>query len=441
MEIEKDFPSSDFFFTKYSYLNKEDLLDAQPVLKHALQFYGISCTLDMDEGFMTLSALRRHVHEDIFIKANVVINLFFEDNISKVAKFQSADPLLFALEFLYNPQYDIIKIGYQVGGLCTKYAIPEGHYWGLRSIFQGPGGCFLKDLQELTGCSIVVCGHDVLATGSFNGLRIVRMIVEDCFVYRVAAEYLINRVKEAGVHCARVMNVWFQNKQHGPLEVDENGIPQKRDNSKPIEEESNSCGDNIYYRTNFPKDKEKYVLEAWPKVKSFLEEHGISCELHLVESFMIISRAKRDVDQDIFDKARAVLDLLPSDRTPQAIELLNARQYEIIKFGNQDYGLISKFGIKKVEPGEWKELLIGPDDIYIKALRELTDCFIVVNWKTETVVATGSFEGLRLVRIVVEDCIYYKVHAGHLIDKIRTRGARAYYGTLRFVKVAESFGF
>ncbi|CAN6699454.1 unnamed protein product [Malus baccata var. baccata] len=404
MEIEKDFPSSDFFFTKYSYLNKGN-----------------------DEGFMTLSALRRHVHEDIFIKANVVINLFFEDNISKVAKFQSADPLLSALEFLYNPQYDIIKIGYQVGGLCSKYAIPEGHYWGLRSIFQGPGGCFLK-------------GHDVLATGSFNGLRIVRMIVEDCFVYRVAAEYLINRVKEAGVHCARVMN-GFQNKQHGPLEVDENGIPQKRDNSKPIEEESNSCGDNIYYRTNFPKDKEKYVLEAWPKVKSFLEEHGISCELHLVESFMIISRAKWDVDQDIFDKARVVLDLLPSDRTPQAIELLNARQYEIIKFGNQDYGLISKFGIKKVEPGEWKELLIGPDDIYIKALRELTGCFIVVNWKTETVVATGSFEGLRLVRIVVEDCIYYKVHAGHLIDKIRTRGARAYYGTLRFVKVAESFGF
>lgn len=43
---------------------------------------------------MTLSALRRHVHEDIFIKANVVINLFFENNIPKVAKFQSADPLL-----------------------------------------------------------------------------------------------------------------------------------------------------------------------------------------------------------------------------------------------------------------------------------------------------------------------------------------------------------
>lgn len=46
-----------------------------------------------------------------------------------------------------------------------------------------------------------------LPKGSFNGLRIVRMVVEDCFVYKVSAESLIARVtKEGGLLGWSAMN-------------------------------------------------------------------------------------------------------------------------------------------------------------------------------------------------------------------------------------------
>ncbi|XP_070666489.1 KRR1 small subunit processome component-like [Malus domestica] len=108
-----------------------------------------------------------------------------------------------------------------------------------------------------------------------------------------------------------------------------------------------------------------------------------------------------------------------------AIKLLNARQYEIIKIGYEDDGLIAKFGIDERECDERKELLLGPDDIYIKPLEELTGCFVIVNWNTDTVIATGLFEGLKLVRMIVEECIVCKIPAVDIINKIRTRGAGA----------------
>ncbi|XP_050118286.1 KRR1 small subunit processome component-like isoform X3 [Malus sylvestris] len=144
----------------------------------------------------------------------------------------------------------------------------------------------------------------------------------------------------------------------------------------------------------------------------------------MAEGFMTIAIA-RTVEQDIFDKARVALDLLPSDLAPWAIKLLNARQYEIIKIGYEDDGLSAKFGIDERECDERKELLLGPDDIYIKPLEELTGCFVIVNWNTDTVIARGLFEGLKLVRMIVEECIVCKIPAVDIISKIRTRGAGA----------------
>ncbi|XP_050118270.1 KRR1 small subunit processome component-like isoform X1 [Malus sylvestris] len=208
------------------------------------------------------------------------------------------------------------------------------------------------------------------------------------------------------------------------MEIEGNSILEKHNELEPSDEDPYSYVDNIYYRSDFTKDEENYVLGAWPKVKSFLEDHGVSCELHLAEGFMTIAIA-RTVEQDIFDKARVALDLLPSDLAPWAIKLLNARQYEIIKIGYEDDGLSAKFGIDERECDERKELLLGPDDIYIKPLEELTGCFVIVNWNTDTVIARGLFEGLKLVRMIVEECIVCKIPAVDIISKIRTRGAGA----------------
>ncbi|PQQ04656.1 hypothetical protein Pyn_27509 [Prunus yedoensis var. nudiflora] len=71
---------------------------------------------------------------------------------------------------------------------------------------------YIKDLEKVAGGIHVVHGicrtsrmrkwqeDVVMAMGSLEGLRVLRMIVEDCFVYKVSAGSLITKIKEMGVH-------------------------------------------------------------------------------------------------------------------------------------------------------------------------------------------------------------------------------------------------
>ncbi|CAL2274557.1 unnamed protein product [Prunus armeniaca] len=61
---------------------------------------------------------------------------------------------------------------------------------------------YIKDFEdgEVAGGILVVDEDVVVATGSLEGLRVLRMIVEDCFVYKVSAGSLITKIKEMGVH-------------------------------------------------------------------------------------------------------------------------------------------------------------------------------------------------------------------------------------------------
>ncbi|XP_068343055.1 KRR1 small subunit processome component-like [Pyrus communis] len=168
-EIEKVYPSSNFFsFSAHFPKDKEKYVqEAWPMVKSALEFYDISCSLDLVEGSMTISALRWHVSEVIFIQARIVLFLFSTSTVSA----------------------------------------PEELFPELKAFLVGPNCSYLKALQELTSCFVVVHDDVVFAKGSFNGLRIVRMVVEDCFVYKVSAESLIARVtKEGGLHGWNAMN-------------------------------------------------------------------------------------------------------------------------------------------------------------------------------------------------------------------------------------------
>ncbi|XP_042413776.1 KRR1 small subunit processome component homolog [Zingiber officinale] len=156
------------------------------------------------------------------------------------------------------------------------------------------------------------------------------------------------------------------------------------------------------FSTLFPQYLEKYLQEAWPKVKSALKEFGVSCELNLVEGSMTVSTTRKTRDPYIIMKARDLIKLLSrSVPAPQAIKILNDEmQCDIIKIGN----LIRN----KERFVKRRERLLGPNLSTLKAIEILTECYILV--QGSTVAAMGSFKGLKQVRRIVEDCIHNQMH-------------------------------
>lgn len=156
------------------------------------------------------------------------------------------------------------------------------------------------------------------------------------------------------------------------------------------------------FSTLFPQYREKYLQECWPIVKGALKEHGVACELNLVDGCMTVSTTRKTRDPYIIVKARDLIKLLSrSVPAPQAIKILNDEmQCDIIKIGN----LVRK----KEQFVKRRQHLVGPNSSTLKALEILTGCYILV--QGSTVAAMGSYKGLKQVRKIVEECILNKMH-------------------------------
>ncbi|CAN6475973.1 unnamed protein product [Victoria cruziana] len=151
------------------------------------------------------------------------------------------------------------------------------------------------------------------------------------------------------------------------------------------------------FSVKFPSYREKYLQEAWHIVKQALKEHGVACELNLVEGTMSVTTTRKTRDPYIIIKARDLLRLLArSVPAPQAFKILNDEmQCDIIQIGN----IIRN----KERFHRRRQRLLGSNNTTLRAIELVTGCYMLV--QGYTVAAMGSFKGLKQLRKIVEDCM------------------------------------
>ncbi|KAI0069193.1 hypothetical protein BV25DRAFT_1818172 [Artomyces pyxidatus] len=151
------------------------------------------------------------------------------------------------------------------------------------------------------------------------------------------------------------------------------------------------------FATLFPKYREKYLREAWSAVTQALDTHHIACTLDLIHGSMSVRTTRKTYDPYIILKARDMIKLLARGvAVGQAVKILDdAVACDIIKIGN--------IVRNKERFVKRRQRIIGPDGSTLKAIELLTQCYVLVQGSTVSVM--GPYKSLKEVRRIVLDCM------------------------------------
>ncbi|KAM1771357.1 hypothetical protein ACFX11_046188 [Malus domestica] len=185
------------------------------------------------------------------------------------------------------------------------------------------------------------------------------------------------------------------------MEKNENGVVPQQEESKMVDFGPSSKGEDglleslptkkkrlRFFRTPVPKIFKNNITKVWPVVESALLEHDMSGEL--VDDCMRVSTTEKTRDPKVLDKAKGVTRLLARN-FPARLENFYKRRGR----------------------------LIGPEKSTLKALCKVTGCYVIVSGFS--VPATGSSEGLQVVKRIVDDCFQNGTSPASLIWLERRR--------------------
>ncbi|KAK1220248.1 ribosomal RNA assembly protein krr1 [Marasmius sp. AFHP31] len=166
------------------------------------------------------------------------------------------------------------------------------------------------------------------------------------------------------------------------------------------------------FATLFPKYREKYLREVWSAVTKALETHGVACTLDLVNGSMSVRTTRKTYDPYIILKARDMIKLLARGvAVQQAVKILEDNiSCDIIKIGN----LVRN----KERFVKRRQRIIGPDGSTLKAIELLTQCYVLVQGNTVSVM--GPHKSLKEVRRIVLDCMK-NIHPIYRIKELMIR--------------------
>ncbi|KAL3899567.1 MAG: hypothetical protein SGCHY_001950 [Lobulomycetales sp.] len=168
---------------------------------------------------------------------------------------------------------------------------------------------------------------------------------------------------------------------------------------KPFTAEDNEHAflEESSFATLFPKYREAYLKEYWPHVTSLLNQYQIACVLDLVEGSMTVKTTRKTRDPSAILNARDLIKLL-SRSVPfsQAAKIMqDDMACDVVKIG----GIIHN----KERFVKRRQRLIGPNGSTLKAIELLTNCYVLVQGNTVSVM--GPFKGLKEARKIIIDCI------------------------------------
>ncbi|XP_048439436.1 uncharacterized protein LOC103930230 [Pyrus x bretschneideri] len=329
----------------------------RPQLESSLEEQVITWTVDVDNKSTTVSVISGD--QRIIDKASQILELMAKSTV---------DPEVI-LQIIDGSQQHVNLRLWNEGGLCMKFGCEEEVSLKWQEWLKGPR---MKEIAEKMQCKFFLHKHGLTAVGTYDGLEMLRMVVEGFLVYNVdpanfmvtIAHKLSNETAKSRCKSCIRRNAWF-------------------------------------------------VQDAWPMVKSSLDEHGILSDLKMADRSMTTSKTVKTKDPELFLRARILLELLGGASIPAslAIEIMNGRRQHIfMRIGHQEGGLCSRFGIKEDEHKQRLVKFMAAD----KDLSDLTDTTVrhvghtvLLLGRADVVGISGRDDGLEMARTLVEGYIVH----------------------------------